>query len=168
MDLILRKTLTKEANEVWRILQQAILRRKDDGSNQWQSGYPNLETVKSDIEKGNSYSLCLNDQIIAIAAIIFNYEPTYESIDGKWLSDGDFMVIHRVAVTDEVAGKGIATKFFQMMENFAMENKVFSIKIDTNHDNFAMLRILEKLNYIYCGEIQVYDGTRKAFQKLLK
>lgn len=168
MDLTLRKTLPHEANEVWEILQQAIRRRKEDGSTQWQGGYPNLQTVINDIEKGIAYSLCLNDKIIATAAIAFNDEPTYEKIDGEWLSDGDFMVIHRVAVSDKVLGKGIATHFFLLMEDFAKENDVYSIKIDTNFDNLAMLRILEKLNYTYCGEIQVYDGPRKAFEKLLK
>src|SRR5690625_764498 len=117
MDLTLRKTLPHEANEVWEILQQAIRRRKEDGSTQWQGGYPNLQTVINDIEKGIAYSLCLNDKIIATAAIAFNDEPTYEKIDGKWLSDGDFMVIHRVAVSDKVLGKGIATHFFLLMRS---------------------------------------------------
>jgi hypothetical protein len=33
------------------ILQQAIARRKADGSNQWQDGYPNPEVILNDITK---------------------------------------------------------------------------------------------------------------------
>lgn len=168
MNLIFRNALPEEAEAIWEILQQAIRRRKEDGSTQWQGGYPNLDTVKNDIAKRNSYVLSLDGKIIATAAIVLNDEPTYEEIDGQWLSDEDFIVVHRVAVSDEVVGKGIATKFFQIIEEFALEKEVFSIKIDTNHDNYAMLRILEKLEYVYCGEIQVYDGPRKAFEKTLK
>lgn len=167
MQLTFRKAEPEDATSVWEILSQAIRRRKDDGSSQWQSGYPNLNTVRSDIEKGYCYLLTDGQKIIASGALIFNDEPTYQTIDGAWLSDGDFLVVHRVAVSDEVIGKGVATKFFTEIEEFAKENAVFSIRVDTNFDNLPMLRILEKLNYTYCGEVRVSDGPRKAFEKLL-
>lgn len=166
-NLNFRKGSEKDISEIWKILQQSIERRKNDGSNQWQDGYPNLSTVENDIEKGYNYVLTLNEKIIATSALIFNDEPTYDVIDGAWLTDGEFLVVHRVGVSDEVAGKGFATKFFETFENFAKKNEVFSIKVDTNFDNLAMLKILEKLGYSYCGEIQVRDGARKAFEKVL-
>lgn len=162
-----RKGTTKDIPEIWKILQQSIERRKNDGSTQWQDGYPNLSTVENDIKKGYNYVLTLNGKIIATAALIFNDEPTYDVIDGAWLTTGDFLVVHRVGVSNEAAGKGFATKFFQIFENFAKGNEVYSIKVDTNFDNLAMLKILEKLGYAYCGEIQVRDGARKAFEKVL-
>lgn len=168
MQITFRKAETKDAAEIWTILQQAIRRRKEDGSSQWQSGYPNLNTVNSDIEKAYCYLLTEGEKILASAALIFNNEPTYEAIDGAWLSNGDFLVVHRVAVSDEVLGKGIASRFFTEIEKFAKENGVYSIKVDTSFDNYAMLKILEKSAYTYCGEVQVSDGPRKAFEKLLK
>jgi len=152
----------------WEILQQSIERRRKDGSDQWQDGYPNLSTVENDVGKQQNYVLTQNGKLIATAAVIFNYEPTYDEIDGEWLTNGDFYVVHRVGVSDEVAGKGMATKLFQMIEEFVKEKGVFSIKIDTNFDNLAMLRILEKLDYTYCGEILVRNSPRKAFEKVLK
>jgi GNAT superfamily N-acetyltransferase len=157
----------QDSDAIWEILQQAIQRRKLDGSTQWQSGYPNLETVKNDITNGYCYVLTMENEIIASAALIFNHEPTYEVIDGAWLTTGDFLVVHRIAVSDKVAGKGIATQFFHYFEEHAKENKVYSIKVDTNFDNIPMLKILDKLGYTYCGEIQVSDGSRKAFEKVL-
>lgn len=167
-NLNFRKGKPEETPEIWKILQQSIERRRIDGSTQWQDGYPNISTVENDIEKGYNYVLTLDDKIIATAALIFNNEPTYDVIDGAWLTDEDFLVVHRVGVSDEVAGKGFATKFFQIFEDFAKENEVYSIKVDTNFDNLAMLKILEKLDYTYCGEIQVRDGARKAYEKVLK
>jgi len=162
-----RKAATGDIPAVWEILQQSIKRRKQDGSAQWQDGYPNLETVKTDVEKGQNYILIQNGKIIVTAAVIFNFEPTYEEIDGAWLTSGDFMVVHRVGIADEAAGKGFAQKLFRILEDFAIENQIYSIKIDTNFDNLPMLKILEKLGYNYCGEIQVRDGKRKAFEKVL-
>lgn len=166
-NLDFRKATQNDIPEIWKILQQSIERRRIDGSNQWQDGYPNLSTVENDIEKGFSYVLTLNQKIIATAALIFNNEPTYNVIEGAWLTTGEFLVVHRVGVSDEVAGKGYATKLFQIFEEFAKKNEVFSMKVDTNFDNLAMLKILEKLGYTYCGEIQVRDGARKAFEKVL-
>ncbi len=163
-----RKATSEDSDKIWQILQQAILRRKNDGSKQWQDGYPNPETVQTDIEKGIGYVLTENNEVVAYSAIIFNDEPAYDAIEGKWLSNGEFIVVHRVAVSDEVAGKGFATEIFRRIEDFSIQNNIFSIKVDTNFDNLAMLHILKKLGYIYCGEVYFRGSARKAFEKILK
>jgi len=164
---ILRKAQIPEAEIIWQILQQAIERRRKDGSNQWQDGYPNLEVVKTDISLGKGYVLEIDNAIAAYAALVFNDEPAYKEIIGDWLTNDDFLVIHRVAVSDDFLGKGIAVLLFQKLEEFAKENQVFSIKVDTNFDNLAMLHILEKLDYQYCGEVYFRGSARKAFEKVL-
>ena len=167
MNPILRKAQIPEAEIIWQILQQAIERRRKDGSNQWQDGYPNQEVVKTDISLGKGYVLEIDNAIAAYAALVFNDEPAYKEIIGDWLTIDDFLVIHRVAVSDDFLGKGIAVLLFQKLEDFAKEHQVFSIKVDTNFDNLAMLHILEKLNYQYCGEVYFRGGARKAFEKVL-
>ena len=167
MNPILRKAQIPEAEIIWQILQQAIERRRKDGSNQWQDGYPNLEVVKTDICLGKGYVLEIDNAIAAYAALVFNDEPAYKEIIGDWLTNDDFLVIHRVAVSNDFLGKGIAVLLFQKLEDFAMENQVFSIKVDTNFDNLAMLHILEKLDYQYCGEVYFRGSARKAFEKVL-
>lgn len=162
-----RKATQDDADKIWKILQQAIDRRRRDGSLQWQNGYPNPETVNSDIEKQIGYVLTENDRVVAYCAVLLNDEPAYENIEGKWLSDGDFNVVHRVAVSDEVAGKGYATEIFRRIEDFSRQNGIFSVKVDTNFDNAAMLHILKKLGYTYCGEVYLSGGVRKAFEKLI-
>jgi len=167
-NFILRKAEPNDQETIWEILQQAILRRKNDGSSQWQDGYPNSDTVRVDIENEFGYLLEIDGEIAAYSALIFNNEPAYENIEGKWLSDDDFFVVHRVAVSDQFLGKEIATKLFLEIENFAKQKQVFSIKVDTNFDNLAMLKILKKLNYTYCGEVYFRGSARKAFEKLLR
>ena len=167
MNPILRKAQIPEAEIIWQILQQAIERRRKDGSNQWQDGYPNQEVVKTDISLGKGYVLEIDNAIAAYAALVFNDEPAYYEIIGDWLTNDDFLVIHRVAVSNDFLGKGIAVLLFQKLEDFAKENQVFSIKVDTNFDNLAMLHILEKLDYQYCGEVYFRGSARKAFEKVL-
>lgn len=165
---IFRKAELPEADAVWKILQQAVLRRKNDGSQQWQDGYPNFETVTSDIEKGVGYVLTDNEKVIGYSAVIFNDEPAYEAIEGKWLSEGDFVVVHRVAVSEDYVGKGLSKTIFRYIEELAVWNSVFSVRADTSFDNPAMLKTFENLGYTYCGEVYFRESARKAFEKLLK
>ncbi len=165
--MTLKKATLSDAPQIWEILQQAIEQRKQDGSQQWQDGYPNPETVQNDINNGYGYVLVEQNEIIAYAAIIFEIEPAYTDIVGEWLTNGEYVVIHRVATSNKVKGKGIATRLFEMIEPLSLEHGVHSIKVDTNFDNVPMLRILEKLNYRYCGEVFFRGSARKAFEKVL-
>ncbi len=162
-----RKATPEDSDKIWEILQQAILRRKNDGSQQWQNGYPNPETVKNDITREIGFVLTEDENVVAYSAVILNDEPAYDEIVGKWLTDGDFYVVHRVAVSDEAVGKGYATEIFRKIEEFSRENNVFSIKVDTNFDNLAMLHILKKLAYQYCGKVYFRGSERLAFEKIL-
>ncbi len=167
MNYNFRKATFGEIPKIWSIIQQAILRRKNDGSRQWQDGYPNESVLQSDVEKGTGYVLTEDELIVGYAAVLFNDEPAYHELKGKWLTDGDFVVVHRLAVADSHAGKGLAQKMMLFIEDVGKLNNIFSVKVDTNFDNLPMLRIFEKLGYIYCGEVTFRGGTRKAFEKNL-
>jgi len=167
MEYYFRKALPIEVPRIWDILQQAIIRRKKDGSNQWQDGYPNPQVIKNDIEKGAGFVLTEGAEIIGYCALLINDEPEYGRIVGQWLTNNDFVVFHRIAIAEGHLGKGLAKKMIQFIEGFALENNVYSIKADTNFDNGAMLSIFEKLGYTYCGKVYFRGSERKAFDKLL-
>lgn len=154
---------------IWKIIQDAIQSRKEEGSDQWQDGYPNPEVLENDIKQAYGYVLCAEEEILAYAALIFGKEPepAYASIDGAWLSQQAYLVVHRVATAKHHKGKGIATHLFREIEKLALEKSYLSIKVDTNYDNLAMLKLLENLEYTYCGKVVLAGGERKAFEKLL-
>lgn len=167
METTFRKAKTNELNQVWKILQNAILRRKEDGSDQWQDGYPNTQVIKNDLEKGSGYVLAYGDSIIGYCSILINDEPEYSHIKGEWLTNEDFVVYHRVAIAEEYLGKGYAQKMLTHIEEFALDKGIKSIKADTNHDNVGMLKTFDKLGYVYCGEVSFRGSARKAFEKVL-
>lgn len=166
--MILRKAIFSELPVIWDILQQAIEQRKQDGSDQWQDGYPNEQTVRDDISKGFAYVLVDNNRILAYAAIIFDVEPAYNDIRGKWLSNDDYVVVHRLATSNAAKRKGIATHIFREIERLCVEQNVYSIKVDTNFDNIPMMKIFDKLGYTYCGEIIISGAPRRAYEKVLQ
>ncbi|MEN9337287.1 MAG: hypothetical protein RLZZ500_2274 [Bacteroidota bacterium] len=167
MNYHFRKAELSDLPQIWTILHQAILRRKADGSNQWQDGYPNPEVVTSDIEKEVGFALVIQDKIVAYCAILINDEPEYENLQGEWLSHADFVVFHRIAVAEEYLGQGIAKMMFANIEKFALQHYVFSIKADTNFDNAAMLHLFAQAGYKYCGEVYFRGSPRMAFEKVL-
>ena len=111
--------------------------------------------------------LCSEADIIAYAAVVFDGEPAYNSIDGSWLSEQPYVVVHRLAVANEMKQKGIASLFMQKVEELSRSQGIHSFKVDTNFDNFYMHRMLEKLGFSYCGEILYQRGSRMAYEKLL-
>ena len=165
--MILRKALFSELPVIWDILQQAIEQRKEDGSDQWQNGYPNEQTVHDDISKGYGYVLIDNNVILVYGAIIFDVEPAYNDIRGKWLTNDDYVVVHRVATSNAAKGKGIATHLFREVERLCVEQNIYSIKVDTNFDNVPMMKIFDRLGYTYCGEIFISGASRRAYEKVI-
>ncbi len=157
-----------DLDEIWTILQQAILRRKEEGSTQWQDGYPNPDVIKKDISKQAGFVLKKENFIIGYFTVFVNDEPEYNNIDGKWLTNDDFLVIHRVAIADGYLGLGYAKKIFQFIEVFAKQKNIHSIKVDTNFDNIAMLKTFASLDYTYCGQVYFRGTPRRAYEKILK
>jgi|SRR6218665_1433746 len=163
-----RKALHSELDPIWEILQQAIERRRLDGSNQWQDGYPNPAVLKNDLDNGYGYVLTDDGKVAGYCAIMINDEPAYAAIEGKWITNDDFIVYHRVAISPGHLGKGLAQIMLKHIENFALAHQIHSVKVDTNFDNAGMLRILEKLGYIYCGEVYFRGAPRRAYEKVLE
>lgn len=167
MEHYFRKAVTSEIPQIWEILQQAIKRRKEDGSNQWQDGYPNPEVIQKDIEQGAGFVLTEGDTIKGYTAVLVNDEPEYAKIEGEWLTNTDFVVFHRVAISEKYLGQGLAKMILGFIEDFALSNKIYSIKADTNFDNIAMMKTFEKLGYVYCGDVYFRGSPRKAYEKVL-
>jgi GNAT superfamily N-acetyltransferase len=162
-----RKASDSDISQIWEILQQAIARRKADGSNQWQDGYPNPAVIQSDITNNAGYVITDNDTIVGYVALLINDEPEYANIEGKWLTYSDFVVFHRVAIAENQLGKGLAKKLLLHIEEFAIANGIVSIKADTNFDNLAMIAVFEKLSYQYCGQVYFRGSARRAYEKVL-
>ena len=56
---------------------------------------------------------------------------------------------------------------FAKIEDVCPQENFYNIRVDTNFDNLPMLKILDKLNYSYCGEVIMGGAPRRAYQKEL-
>jgi GNAT superfamily N-acetyltransferase len=167
MDLTFRKTEREDIERVWQIILQAKEQLHRMNRRQWQDGYPAVENIANDIANAYGYVLCGNKGVVAYGAVIFDGEPAYNHINGRWLSNLPYAVVHRLAVADEVKNRGMATLFMQKVQELCKQKNIRSFRVDTNFDNLYMQKILSVLDFTYCGEIFYDRNQRKAYEKIL-
>ena len=159
--------------------------RADDNPTQWAApGFPPDALLLRDIEWGGGYvveispcdpsGLGRNDNtsvisseaaggveksVVGYFALLPSPEPTYSYIDGAWLSDEPYGVIHRIASYPDAHG------VFAAIIDFAT-TRFPRLRIDTHRDNRIMRHLIEKHGFTYCGIIWLTDGTeRLAYER---
>lgn len=149
------------------IFRDAVARMLAEGKQQWDENYPTEYDVLADLAGHTGYVMELNGRVVAYGAVSFDGETAYDGLQGEWSSDGPYVVVHRLAVARDAQCSGIARRFFDAAERLAAEQGIGSFRVDTNFDNDRMLRLLNNLGFVYCGEITYPQGTRMAFEKLI-
>ncbi|MCF0147331.1 MAG: GNAT family N-acetyltransferase [Clostridium sp.] len=165
--MILRNSTKEDLNNIMKIINEGKQSLKNNNVDQWQNGYPNKEVILKDIKNNSSYVLEDNAEIIGTTSLSFDVEETYNNIyEGKWISNGKYAVIHRIAVSNNSNTKGIGTEIIKKSEEICLSKGIKSIKIDTHQDNITMQKLLEKNSFKYCGIIYLLDGSKRiAFEK---
>ena len=169
--LILRPTCEGDLPEVMRIIADAQADFRARGIDQWQNGYPNEQSIRGDIERGESYVVTRGGQIVATAMITFAPDPNYAVIyDGEWLlaAPKSYATIHRISVDLAERGQGIAEWIVGQTERMCRKRGADSLRIDTHRDNRSMQRVAEKNGMTLCGIIHLADGAeRLAYEKIM-
>ena len=169
--MVFRKAEEKDIPDMMGIIKDAVEFMRISGVNQWQDGYPNEDSIRGDIAAGVSYVMDDGGKIAAMEALIFEDEPSYGEIEGKWLNDEPYAVIHRSAVSGDRRGQGIAKLMFSKSEELCRKMGIKNIRIDTHRDNKAMQALLRSCGFEACGTIVVTssesDKLRTGYQKVL-
>ena len=148
---------------------QAIASLKKQQVDQWQNGYPNKDSIINDIKNKACYVLSINQQVVATMALIFAHEPTYDVIDGSWLSNQPYATIHRIAISEEFKGKQLASQLFTYAKAECINRNIYSLRVDTHQDNQSMQKAILKNGFTYCGVIYLADGaSRLAYEIVLE
>lgn len=180
-----RKSTFNDVDRILEIIEKAKIELKKLGLDQWQNGYPNREVIENDVKNRISYVLeeisekddksknQSSKKIIGTIVLSPEKEAPYSKIEGKWITNDDYIAIHRLAVDSEIKNKGIATKILEFSEEECIKNKILSIKTDTHENNEPMKRFLEKNGFSYCGVIYLdkepdVGEKRIAYEKIIK
>ena len=166
--ILFRKAIDSDIERIWEIILQAKAQMKRLNTHQWDDNYPAVETIQNDIKAEVGYVLCKENRVMAYGVVSFKAEPAYDTIEGEWTNELPYLIVHRLAVADEVKGQGMARLFMQEAEEVSREKGIYNFRVDTKFDNEYMLRLIDKLGFRYSGEVY-YRGNqaRKAFEKCI-
>ena len=162
----IRLAFPNEVDAVMKVIEDARKTLAKAGSDQWQNGYPDADTIIEDIISGQAYVALDEGDLLAYAAVTKSPESAYEAIyEGKWQGgETEYLVFHRIAVAADVQGQGVAQTFLEgLIEGF----DYLDFRSDTHVENKVMQYIFEKLGFKQVGKVPV-DGERLAYQKLKK
>ena len=162
-----RVASSEDVARVVEIIRSAQRRLGESGIDQWQNGYPNRQSVESDVALGYGRVICCEGRVVAYGALTYDGESAYDKLQGgAWLtSEGDYLTIHRLCVADEALGKGCGRLFMTFAEDEARA-RVASVRVDTHPDNRIMQHLLTSLGYRYCGTV-TYESLRLAYERVL-
>ncbi len=144
--------------------------RADGNLEQWSApGFPPDDLLLRDISLGGGYVILgdisseaeggVENSPVAYFALLPSPEPTYGYIDGAWLTDEPYGVIHRIASYPSVHG------VFSTIIDFAAA-RYPHLCIDTHRDNHIMQRVIAAAGFTCCGIIWLTDGTeRLAYER---
>ena len=99
-----------------------------------------------------------------------DHDGNYDEIEGKWLTKGNYIAVHRVAVSEKYRGSG-AAKFVlnYAAEELARTRGRTSIRIDTHEMNKPMRSLLASQGFTECGTVYISRdySQRIAYEKIL-
>lgn len=164
-DYIFERVQMKELDALLPLYEEArSFMRKSGNKDQWNIGPdgqvkgPNRDRLKEDIQTGQLWSIKKNGLYLAVFALITSGDPNYQDIQGAWLNDQPYVVIHRSIST------GLEARMMDLMTDFAL-SQANNVRIDTHKDNRPMIQALARNGYVYCGVIRLEDGDlRNAYQ----
>ena len=168
--MIVRDGLITDLERVVKIYNDAILKFENDGTFQWGKGYPNANNYIEDIKNHIVRVLEIDGLVVGTITLVFGEDENYKEIDGAWLNDEDYLVIHRIAIDKDYYKRGIGLALFKDAIEVAKKRKTRNIRIDTLKYNYDMKRLIEKFDFKYCGVITLKrnGGLRDAFHKIIE
>lgn len=138
------------------------------GNPQWQDGYPFRADIEERIVSGHMYKIMCGGRIAAVFSA-FSSDEDYKASDIKWLTgEGEYLVIHNVAVSQNFRGQGFGRAVFAEAEDMARARAKKSVRLDTHEKNVPMRSLAASLGYTCLGVVLI-RGNRKrlAYEKLI-
>lgn len=147
------RTLTlSDLDEVFALCIEAKETLAQRKVNQWQSGFPNRESLREDLESGECFAFCKNGRIAAFTRLSFENEEEYEHLkSGVWLTHGTrYATIHRTVVSAPYRSTGLSDRLFESAVRRARLASCKSIRVDTHRDNSAMRALILRQGFSEC------------------
>lgn len=123
--------------------------------------YPGRNSIAKAISERVQY-MCLKDGVI-VGAFILNNDPQGKYSNGDWekqLADGEYKVIHTLAVSPDMPRRGIGKRMVNYCINLAKEEGYKGIRIDVVPTNLPARKLYENCGFKFAGEKDLERGIK--------
>lgn len=121
--------------------------------------YPTESSVREMTEAECQYVCRVDGQIVA--AFVLNDDPQdeYSKVRfGKSLSQGEYLVIHALAVSTALQGHGMGKQIVQFCIDYARASGYKAIRLDVVPTNFPARKLYEQCGFVYLGDVDLERG----------
>ena len=124
----------------------------------WQKRkHPTIDGIRAYIEEGSMYTYKENDVIIGAMAVTMYQGEDYHAIEwSQQVEDNEAAVIHILAVSPDVQGKGIGSEMIREAIRLAQTNGMKAIRLDALASNTPAHKIYKALGFEYRGQQHLY------------
>ncbi|MCC8425375.1 GNAT family N-acetyltransferase [Mucilaginibacter sp. UR6-11] len=167
--MLIRLANFTDIPQILQLIKEVVPVMNAAGNFQWDNAYPNAAVFERDITLNQLWVADGDDGIAGVIAITTDQDPEYADVG--WDINETAIVVHRIAVSINHQGKGVAARLMQQAEQVANTRGLKKIRIDTNVVNGATNHLFPKLGYVYAGEISLATrpGMRfSCYEKILR
>ena len=150
---MIEKGKSSEINLIIALTKACAKDLHNNGINQWDENYPNLESITNDIQTGTLFTYKLGNEIVGIVVLNETQDEEYREINWRTPLDSKNIIVHRLAVLPGHQGKGIARKIMDFAEEFAVKNNYDSIRLDTFSQNPRNQKFYLNRGYLELGSV---------------
>lgn len=161
----IRKALKQDLREVMALYKNCTVKMNQLGLYNWHDSYPDLETIRNDIQTGTLYIL-ETDRIHGAVALNNIQPPEYINIIWDY-REAPYLVVHRLAISPAQQGKGYGMRLMEFAEKLAITTSCPSIRMDVYTINTPGRGLYQKLKYKELNEFS-FPGFETPFVGLEK
>lgn len=147
----IRPAVKADIPAIMQIIKQVAPLMRAAGNLQWDDTYPNPQVFENDIALAQLWVAEVDDVIAGVTAITTEQYPEY--VQAGLDINEEAIVTHRLAVSPDYRGRGIAEALMLQAEKEAIRRNIPLLRVDTNTDNQATQKLFPKLGYTFAGEI---------------
>ncbi len=147
----LRLANISDIPSILELVAQVVPIMNASGNLQWDTNYPNAAVFRKDIELMKLWVAEIDREIAGVSAITTDQDPEYAEVG--WDLSQTAIVTHRLAVSPNYQGRGVAVALLKKAEEEALRRGIKFLRIDTNSMNKATQSLFPKMGYVFAGEI---------------
>lgn len=169
----IHKVAESDTRRVGEIYHHCALHMNEKGLFNWTEEYPTVKEAVVDQERGVLYGIY--EDTILMGVITLDQRPASEYAAVHWeYAMEDSLCIHRIAVDPPFRRKGAASKLLRFAEQYACEQGLRALRIDSFSRNKRAVRLYQRRGFIIRGDIyylnkdeRVRDIPFHCFEKIL-